>query len=129
VIVWDEAVRAQRLVRGSLAKAMFTPNGLPLPNGVGLPGDSYAMGWLTRDDSLLGHGVYGHYGITNLYTSENVLFPDGSDVVLLANAMYTQFFIDRQSIAYKVHNAIAGLAPVKVFTAKGTADVTNCQNE
>jgi CubicO group peptidase (beta-lactamase class C family) len=45
VIVWDEAVRAKQLVQGSLAQAMFMPNGLPLPQGAGLPGDSYAMGW------------------------------------------------------------------------------------
>ncbi|MFN2450353.1 MAG: serine hydrolase domain-containing protein, partial [Candidatus Baltobacteraceae bacterium] len=43
VIGWDEAVRAQRLVQGSLAQAMFTPNGLDV-GSAGLPGDSYAMG-------------------------------------------------------------------------------------
>ncbi|MFY9719345.1 MAG: serine hydrolase domain-containing protein [Candidatus Cybelea sp.] len=37
VVVWDEAVRAQRLVQGSLAKAMFAPTGLPLPKNAGLP--------------------------------------------------------------------------------------------
>jgi CubicO group peptidase (beta-lactamase class C family) len=129
VIVWDEAVRAQRLVRGPLAKAMFTPNGLPLPKGVGLPGDSYAMGWYTRNNSVMARGVYDHDGNTNLFTSENVLFPDGSDVVLLSNAQYNKFGIDRHTIAYKVHNAIAGLTPVKVFDITASANITACQNE
>jgi CubicO group peptidase (beta-lactamase class C family) len=43
VIVWDEAIRAQRLVQGALAKDMFTPSGVPM--GQGAPaGLGYAMG-------------------------------------------------------------------------------------
>lgn len=129
VVVWDEALRAQRLVQGSLAKAMFASNGLPLPKGAGLPGDSYAMGWNIRNDSIFGHGIYDHEGNTNLYASINVLFPDGSDVVLLGNAQYNQYAIDRYTLAYKIHNAIVGLAPVKVFTIKANEDITRCQNE
>lgn len=89
VIAWDEALRARRLVKGALAKAMFTPNGLPLPQNAGLPGDSYAMGWNVRNDSVFGHGVYDHDGNTNLFATTNILFPDGSDVVLLANSNST----------------------------------------
>jgi hypothetical protein len=129
VIVWDEAVRAQRLVPDSLANAMFTPSGLPLPKSAGLAGDSYAMGWNTRNDPLFGRGVYDHDGNTNLYASKNVLFPDGSDVVLLGNAQYNRFAIDRNAIAYRVHNAIVGLAPVKVFTVTANEDIKQCQNE
>lgn len=132
VIVWDEGLRAHRLVTGSLAKAMFAPNGLPLPeppSGPGLPGDSYAMGWDIRNDSVFGHGVYEHEGNTNLYTSINVMFPDGSDVVLLGNAQYNQFAIDRYTIAYEVHNAIKGLPRVKPFKVTATENVTKCQNE
>jgi CubicO group peptidase (beta-lactamase class C family) len=128
VVVWDEAVRAQRLVNGALAKDMFTPNGLPI-EGAGLPGDSYAMGWNTRNDPLFGDGVFDHEGNTNLYASINVLFPDGSDVVLLGNAQYNQYAIDRYEIAYKVHNAILGLPPVKPFPIKSNQDITECQNE
>ncbi len=129
VIVWDEGVRAQRLVRGSLAKAMFAPTGLALPKNAGLPGDGYAMGWFTRNDPVFARGVYDHDGNTNLYASENVLFPDGSDVVLLGNAQYNRYAIDRHTIAYKVHNAIVGLAPVKVFTITANEDIKHCQNE
>jgi hypothetical protein len=129
VIVWDEALRGRRLVQGRLAEAMFAPSGLALPKGVGLPGDSYAMGWFTRNDSVFARGVYDHDGNTNLYTSENVLFPDGSDVVLLSNAQYNKFAIDRDTIAYRVHNAIAGLKPVKVFTISATESIKHCQNE
>ena len=129
VIVWDEAVRAHRLVQGALARAMFAPTGLPIPKGVGLPGDSYAMGWHGRNDSVFARGVYDHDGNTNLYTSENVLFPDGSDVVLLSNAQYNNFAIDRHTIAYKVHNAIAGLKPVKVFTSTATENIDSWPNE
>jgi D-alanyl-D-alanine carboxypeptidase len=129
VIVWDEAVRAQRLVQGSLAKAMFAPTGLALPKNAGLPGDSYAMGWYTRNDPVFARGVYDHDGNTNLYTSENILFPDGSDVVLLGNAQYNRYAIDRHTIAYRVHNAIAGLAPVKVFAITATETIKQCENE
>jgi CubicO group peptidase (beta-lactamase class C family) len=129
VVVWDEAVRARRLVQGSLAKAMFTPTGLALPKSVGLPGDSYAMGWFTRDDPVFAPGVYDHDGNTNLYASENILFSDGSDVVLLGNAQHGRFAIDRHTIAYKIHNAITGLPPVKVFTITATDSITRCQNE
>jgi D-alanyl-D-alanine carboxypeptidase len=129
VIVWDEGVRAQRLVSGALAKAMFTPSGLPLPQGVGLPGDSYAMGWNTRDNDVFARGVYDHDGNTNLYTSENILFPDGSDVVLLSNAQYNQFAIDRHTIAYKLHNAIGGLNKVKPFPVVAEQKIESCPNE
>jgi D-alanyl-D-alanine carboxypeptidase len=114
VIVWDEALRARRLVQGALAKAMFTSNGLPLPKTVGLPGDSYAMGWNTRNDSIFGYGRYDHEGDTILFASFNVLYADGSDVVLLANAQYNKYSPDRFAIADKVHNAIARLPAVKV---------------
>jgi len=132
VIVWDEALRAHRLVTGSLAKAMFAPNGLPLPeppSGPGLPGDSYAMGWDVRNDPVFGHGIYEHEGNTNLYASINVMFPDGSDVVLLGNAQYNQFAIDRYTVAYNVHNAINGLQHVKPFKVTATENITKCQNE
>jgi CubicO group peptidase (beta-lactamase class C family) len=132
VILWDEASRAHRLVQGALAKAMFASNGLPLPgppDGPELPGDSYAMGWDVRNDSVFGHGVYEHEGNTNLYASLNVLFSDGSDVVLLGNAQYNQYAIDRYTIAYKMHNAIAGRPPVKPFKVKANENITKCQNE
>lgn len=132
VVVWDEAVRAHRLVQGSLAQAMFASNGLPLPpppDGAGLPGDSYAMGWEIRNDSIFGKGIYVHEGNTNLYASINILFPDGSDVVLLGNAQFNKYAIDRFTIAYKVHNAIAGLPPVKPFPVSANQDITACQNE
>ncbi|MGR4064266.1 MAG: serine hydrolase domain-containing protein [Vulcanimicrobiaceae bacterium] len=129
VILWDEGVREQRLVQGPLAKAMFTTNGLPLPKNVGLPGDSYAMGWNVRNDPVFGRGVYEHEGNTNIYTSSNVLFPGGSDVVLLSNVQHGKFAIDRYTISYEVHNAIAGLPPVKPFTITATDGITKCQNE
>jgi len=129
VVIWDEAMRAQRLVRGSLAKAMFAPTGLALPKNAGLPGDSYAMGWYTRNDPVFARGVYDHDGNTNLYASENIVFPDGSDVVLLGNAQHNRYAIDRHTIAYKVHNAIAGLPLVKVFTITATDNIKQCQNE
>jgi CubicO group peptidase (beta-lactamase class C family) len=129
VVTWDEAMRAQRLVHGSLAKAMFAPNGLPLPKGAGLPGDSYAMGWNVRNDPVFGMGIYDHEGNTNLYASLNIMFPDGSDVVLLGNTQYGQYAIDRYTIAYKVHNAIHGLPAVKVFKITATENITHCQNE
>jgi D-alanyl-D-alanine carboxypeptidase len=129
VVVWDEGLRAQRLVQGALAKAMFASNGLPLPKGAGLPGDSYAMGWNTRNDKVFGHGVYDHEGNTNLFASINILFPDGSDVVLLGNAQYNKYAIDRYTIAYEIHNAIVGLPAVKPFTITATEDINRCQNE
>ncbi len=132
VVRWDEGLRANRLLSGALAKAMFAPNGLPLPEppyGPGLPGDSYAMGWDVRNDLLFGHGVYEHEGNTNLYTSINVMFPDGSDVVLLGNAQYNQFAISRYTIAYEVHNAITGLPAVKPFKVTATENISKCQNE
>lgn len=132
VIGWDEALRAHRLVQGSLAQMMFASNGLPLPpppGGAGLPGDSYAMGWEIRNDSIFGHGIYVHEGNTNLYASINVLFPDGSDVVLLGNAQFNKYAVDRFTIAYKVHNAIAGLPLVKPFSVSSNQDITACQNE
>jgi D-alanyl-D-alanine carboxypeptidase len=132
VIVWDEALRAHRLVQGSLAKKMFASNGLPLPeapNGPGLPGDSYGMGWELRNDPVFGHGIYVHEGNTTLYASLNILFPDGSDVALLGNAQYNQYAIDRFTLAYEVHNAIAGLAPFKTFKVKAKERITTCQNE
>jgi CubicO group peptidase (beta-lactamase class C family) len=132
VIVWDEALRGHRLVQGALAEKMFASNGLPLPgapDGPGLPGDSYGMGWELRNDSVFGHGIYVHEGNTTLYTSLNILFPDGSDVVLLGNAQYNQYAIDRFTLAYQVHNAVAGLAPLKVFKVTATEKITKCQNE
>jgi CubicO group peptidase (beta-lactamase class C family) len=130
VILWDEGVRSQRLVQGSLAQAMFTPNGLPLPSNVGLPGDSYAMGWNVRNDPVFGYGVYDHEGNTTIFTSSNVLFPDGSDVVLLGNAQYSKFATDRYTISYEIHNAVAGLPKVKPFVITAPdAGIKACQNE
>lgn len=129
VVTWDEALRAQRLVPGSLGAALFASNGLPLPKTAGPPGDSYAMGWNVRNDAIFGTGVYDHEGNTNVYASVNVMFPDGSDVVLLGNAQYGQYAIDRYTIAYKVHNAILGLPSLKVFTITASDNITSCQNE
>lgn len=129
MIVWDEGVRAQRLVHGSLAEAMFNSNGLPLPTGAGLPGDSYAMGWNIRNDSVFGYGIYDHEGNTNVYASSNILFPDGSDVVLLGNVQHSKYAIDRYTIAYNVHNATAGLPQVKAFPITATDAINQCQNE
>ena len=75
------------------------------------------------------HAIYEHEGNTNLHASLHVLFPDGSDVMLLGNAQYNQYAIDRYTIAYKVHNAIAGLLPVKPFKIKAKENITKCQNE
>jgi CubicO group peptidase (beta-lactamase class C family) len=112
VIVWDEAIRAQRLVQGALAKDMFTPSGVPM--GKGAPaGVGYAMGWFVSKD-----GVHYHGGDTQLFASWNAMFPDGVDVVLLANAELSRFTYERQAIAYKIHNAIAGVAPMT--TAEGS---------
>jgi CubicO group peptidase (beta-lactamase class C family) len=129
VIIWDEGVRGQKLVQGALAAAMFTPSGLPLPQGVGLAGDGYAMGWNTRNDATFGNGIYDHAGNTNLYASLNVLFPDGSDVVLLGTSQHGKFAIDRYTIAYQVHNAISGLPPVTPFKITAIDDISDCQNE
>lgn len=108
VIVWDEAIRAQRLVQGALAKDMFTPSGVPL--GPDAPaGLAYAMGWFVSKDGVRYHG-----GDTQLFASWNAMFPDGIDVVLLANSEFNQFTLDRQALAYKVHNTIAGVAPAPV---------------
>lgn len=87
------------------------------------------MGWDIRNDSVFGHGVYGREGNTNLYASINVMFPDGSDVVLLANAQYNQFAIDRYTIGYLVHNAIRGLRILKPFKVTATENSTKCQND
>jgi CubicO group peptidase (beta-lactamase class C family) len=132
VIVWDEALRAQRLVPSPLAEVMFASNKLPLPSppaGPGLPGDSYGMGWDIRNDPIFGHGIYEHEGNTNLYASINFMFPDGSDVVLLGTAQYNQFAVDRYEIAYNVHNAIAGLHALKPVKVTATENITSCQNE
>jgi CubicO group peptidase (beta-lactamase class C family) len=108
VIVWDEAIRAQRLVQGTLAKETFTPSGVPM--GQDAPaGLVYAMGWFVSKDGVRYHG-----GDTELFSSWNAMFPDGIDVVLLANSELNQFTLDRQALAYKVHNAIAGVAPAAV---------------
>ncbi|MDQ6931660.1 MAG: beta-lactamase family protein [Candidatus Eremiobacteraeota bacterium] len=126
VVAWDEGVRAKRLVPDPLAKVMFEPNGLP----IGKPfGDSYAMGWFVRNDPTLGYGIFDAPGDTLLYTSLNVLFPDGSDVVLLTNANFNTVVAERNLIAYKVHNAIAGLPPVKLFPGGGNLPTKKCQNE
>lgn len=129
VVTWDEGVRAQRLVPGSLGAALFASNNLPLPAAAGPPGDSYAMGWNVRNDPIFGMGVYDHEGNTNVFASVNVLFPDGSDVVLLGNAQYGPYAVDRYTIAYKVHNAILGLPALKVFIVTANENITSCQNE
>jgi CubicO group peptidase (beta-lactamase class C family) len=130
VIVWDEALRARRLVNSPLAEAMFTPNGLPLPTNAGLPGDSYAMGWNVRNDAVFGRGVFDHDGNTNLFATTNVLFPDGSEVVLLANSNFNKFATDRLTVAYQVHNAIVGLPRVKVFRITAPpSNLTSCPDE
>ncbi len=124
VVTWDEGVRAKRLVPDPLAKVMFKPNGLPADK---LVGDSYAMGWFVRNDPTLGYGIFDAPGDTLLYVSLNVLFPDGSDVVLLANANFNTVVAERNLIAYKVHNAIAGLPPVKLFAGGGNSPTNECQ--
>ena len=106
VIVWDEAIRSERLVQGALAKDMFTPSGVPM--GKGAPaGIGYAMGWFVSKDGVRYHG-----GDTQLFASLNAMFPDGIDVVLLANGELSRFTYERQAIAYEIHNAIAGVAPL-----------------
>jgi CubicO group peptidase (beta-lactamase class C family) len=123
VVVWDEGVRAKRLVPDPLAKVMFQPSGL----SVGRPaGDSYAMGWFVRNDPILGYGIFDAPGDTMLFASINVLFPDGSDVVLLTNANYNTFISDRNLIAYEVHNAIKNLPPVKVPGGGPGLPTTKC---
>jgi hypothetical protein len=87
------------------------------PAGVG-----YAMGWFIFKDG----GQY-HGGDTQLFASWNAMFPDGVDVVLLANAELSRFTYERQGVAYKIHNAIAGVAPMT--TAEGSHSspkVTSC---
>jgi len=124
VITWDEGLRSQKLVQGSLAKAMFTSNGLPLPKTVGYPGDSYAMGWFARAS-----GIFDHTGDTILFASFNVLFPDGTDVVLLANSQYSTYNAGRFSIADEVHNAIYGVTPVNVQKITSPPfNLTSCPN-
>ncbi|MEO6990617.1 MAG: serine hydrolase domain-containing protein [Candidatus Baltobacteraceae bacterium] len=121
VIGWDEAIRAQRLVQGQLAKDMFASSGASM--GPGAPaGIGYAMGWFILKDGVRYHG-----GDTQLFASWNGMFPDGIDVVLLANAEQNQFALDRQTIAYKIHNAIAGLAPATVVkVSRAPSKVTSC---
>lgn len=123
VVAWDEGVREKRLVPDPLAKVTFEASGLP----VGKPaGDSYAMGWFVRNDPMLGYGIFDAPGDTLLFASLNVLFPDGSDVVLLTNANFNRFVSDRNMIAYKVHNAIAGLPPEKIPPGGGNLPTTKC---
>jgi CubicO group peptidase (beta-lactamase class C family) len=123
VIAWDESVRAKQLVPDPLAKAMFKPSGLPIGKPVG---DSYAMGWFVRNDPMLGYDIFDAPGDTLLFASLNVLFPDGSDVVLLTNANFNRFVSDRNLIAYKVHNAIAGLPHLKLPPGGGNLPTTKC---
>ena len=123
VVAWDEGVRAKRLVPGPLAKDMFQSNGLPIGKPIG---DSYAMGWFVRNDPALGYGIFDAPGDTLLFASLNVLFPDGSDVVLLANANFNTFVSDRNLIAYKVHNAITNLPPVKLPPGGGNLPTREC---
>lgn len=48
----------------------------------------------------------------------------------LAGAMlHNRYAIARYTIAYKVHNAIIGLTPLKVFIIAATDNVARCQNE
>lgn len=116
-------MRAQLLVPNPLAKVMFEPSGL----SVGKPvGDSYAMGWFVRNDPMLGHGIFDAPGDTLLFASLNVLFPDGSDVVLLTNANFNTFVSDRNLIAYKVHNAIKSLPSLKLPLGGGNLPTTEC---
>jgi D-alanyl-D-alanine carboxypeptidase len=121
VIVWDEAIRSERLVQGALAKDMFTPSGVPM--GKGAPaGIGYAMGWFVTKDGVRYHG-----GDTQLFASLNAMFPDGIDVVLLANGELSRFTFERQAVAYKIHNAIAGLAPLTLAdVSHSPPHVTSC---
>jgi len=57
------------------------------------------------------------------------MFPDGSDIVLLGNSQFNQYAIDRFTLAYEVHNAIAGLPRLKVFKVTADESITKCQNE
>ncbi len=123
VVAWDEGVRAKLLVPDPLAKVMFEPSRLP----IGKPaGDSYAMGWFVRNDPTLGYGIFDAPADTLLFASLNVLFRDGSDVVLLTNANFNTFVSDRNLIAYKVHNAITSLPPVKLPPGGGNLPTTKC---
>ncbi len=121
VIVWDEAIRAQRFVQGQVAKDMFTPSGVNM--GKGAPaGVGYAMGWFVSKDGVRYHG-----GDTQIFASWNAMFPDGIDVVLLANAELSQFTLDRQAVAYNIHNAIAGVPPMTFGgVLHPTFNVTSC---
>jgi len=121
VIVWDEGIRSERLVGGALAKDMFTPSGVPM--GKGAPaGIGYAMGWFVWKDGVRFHG-----GDTQLFTSLNAMFPDGIDVVLLANGELSRFTYERQQVAYEVHNAIAGVAPLTLAEVPPSPPkVTSC---
>ncbi len=123
VVAWDEGVRAKLLVPNRLTKVMFEPSGLPIGKPVG---DSYAMGWFVRNDPTLGYGIFDAPGDTLLFASLNVVFPDGSDVVLLTNANFNRFVSDRNLIAYKVHNAIASLPPLKLPPGGGNLPTRNC---
>lgn len=44
------------------------------------------------------------------------MFPDGIDVVLLANSELNQFTLDRQALAYKVHNTITRRDAIRLCT-------------
>ncbi len=123
VVAWDEGVRAKLLVPNRLTNVMFEPSGLPIGKPVG---DSYAMGWFVRNDPMLGYGIFDAGGDTLLFASLNVVFPDGSDVVLLTNANFNRFVSDRNLIAYKVHNAIASLPPLKLPPGGGNLPTTKC---
>ena len=60
----------------------------------------------------------------------NTVVLEACDVVLLANAQYNLYATDRYTVAYKVHNAIAGLPRVKPFKITAPADnLTSCPNE
>jgi hypothetical protein len=67
------------------------------------------MGWFISKDGVRYHG-----GDTQLASSWNAMFPDGVDVVMLTNAAMSRFTIGRGALAYEVHNAVAGVAPLTV---------------
>jgi hypothetical protein len=47
----------------------------------------------------------------------------------MGNSQFNQYAIDRFTLAYEVHNAIAGVPPLKTFKVTAKENITKCQNE
>lgn len=58
-----------------LGSNMTFASGLGTSSCARTVGDSYAMGWFVRNDSMLGYGIFDAPGDTLLFASLNVLFP------------------------------------------------------